>query len=380
MSATAATSLARAWPTAAEDGDQLAFPAVIMRGGTSRGAFLLARDLPADPALRDRVILAAYGSPDVRQIDGLGGATPQTSKVAIIAGSERLDADVDYLFGQVAVDRPLVDYGGNCGNLLAAVGPFAVDEGLVAAEEPFTRVAIHNVNTGRVVLAEVPVVGGRARTVGETRVAGVASPGAPVMLDFAAAAGSLGRGLLPTGELREELSGVEVSIVDAANVTVFVAGADIGMTAGDFTGPIDEAILAQMRDLRAAGAGRLGIESEGIPKLYAVAPAGTRTDADIAARGLSFGSAHPAYAATVAACTAAASRIPGTVVADQLAPGRADAPVLRIGHPAGVIEVEVSVEPGPDGVPTLRRAALARTARRLIAGTAFVPRTVLDPA
>jgi 2-methylaconitate cis-trans-isomerase PrpF len=369
---TAFAELAAVWPAAGEEGDQLSFPAVIMRGGTSRGAFLLADDLPADPGLRDRVILAAYGSPDVRQIDGIGGATPVTSKVAIVSRSPDPGVDVDYLFGQVSIDTPIVDYGGNCGNLLAAVGPFAVDQRLVRATEPVTRVAIHNVNTRRLVVAEVPVVGSRARTSGELAIAGVPGTGAPILLDFAAAAGTLGRGLLPTGRPREHLDGLDVSIVDAGNPTVFVAGTALG----DYD-DLDAERIGRLRRLREAAGRRLGLASEGIPKVYAVWPPGARADADVLGRGLSFGSPHPAYAATVAVCTAVASRLPDTVVAGQLRSGAADSPELRIGHPSGVLAVEVELARTAGGTPTVRRAALARTARRLVAGLAYVPRSVL---
>jgi 2-methylaconitate cis-trans-isomerase PrpF len=376
--------LADRWPAAMAHGDQIAFPVVVMRGGTSRGAFLHLGDLPIDPEVRDRVILALYGSPDARQIDGLGGADPLTSKVAIVSRSERPDCDVEYLFGQVAIDRPLVDYGGNCGNMLAGVGPFAVDEGLVEAVEPATHVRIHNVNTDRVIVAEVPASDGRACTAGDTAVAGVPGTGAAIVLDFSATVGTLGRGLFPTGETRELLGGVEVTIADVANPTVFAAAARVGLDRDSLRAPLDETAVRRMRELRALGAERLGLassaahadeESLGIPKVYALAPAGDDEDCDLVGRGLAFGRPHAAYATTVAVCTAAASRVPGTVVADQLGADSRAAPELRIGHASGVLAVLVAVEETPEGW-YVRRAAIERTARRLSSGLGYVPRTV----
>jgi 2-methylaconitate cis-trans-isomerase PrpF len=391
------------WPAAVADGDQLMFPVVFMRGGTSRGAFVHSDALPSDPALRDRVVLALYGSPDVRQVDGIGGADPLTSKLAIVSRSDRDDADVDYLFAQVGVDAPVVDFGGNCGNMLAGVGPFAVDEGLVAAVEPVTRVLIHNVNTGRIIAAEVPVADGRAQTVGTTHIAGVPRPGARIVLDFAAAAGTLGRGLLPTGRRREELeladgTRIEATIADAANPTAFVAAADIGMTAEELLAAFPpEPAIERLRQVRDAAAAALGLarsagsareESPGIPKAYALAPPAdyvatdgrpiVASDVSMVGRGLTFGVPHGAYASTVSICTAAAARIPGTVVWDQQPDSERDTAQVRIGHPGGVMPVEVSVDTSDPAAPVLRRAGIDRTARRLMTGLAAVPRSVLD--
>lgn len=389
------------WPAAVPDGDQLAFPVVFMRGGTSRGAFVRAEHLPSEAALRDRVILALYGSPDPRQIDGIGGANPLTSKLAIVTRSERDDADVDYLFAQVAVDAEVVDFGGNCGNMLAGVGPYAIDEGLVDAVDPLTRVRIHNVNTGRVILAEVPVAARRALTAGATRIAGVPRPGACIVLDFAGSSGVLGRGLLPTGAAREELmlSGgerVQASIVDAANPTVFVAIEALGVSPVELLGSAPpEAAIERLRRVRDAAAVALGLasslarardETPGIPKAYAVGPPTDyiarhgevvgAAQISLMARGLAFGAPHNAYATTVAICTAAAARIPGTVVWDQSR--ERDSDEVRIGHPSGILPVQVAVDLPPGRPPILRRAGIERTARRLLSGLAAVPREVLE--
>ena len=374
-----------------------------MRGGTSRGAFVRAADLPSDPRLRDRVVLALYGSPDRRQIDGIGGADPLTSKLAIVSPSEREDADVDYLFAQVGIDAPVVDFGGNCGNMLAGVGPFAIDEGLIPVREPSMLVRIHNVNTGQVIGAEITVQDGRARSAGDTHIAGVPRAGARILLDFARSAGVLGRGLLPTGrpsELLELAPGdaVRVSLVDAANPSVFVAARDIDATQVELLSPFPpDHLVERLRRIRDAAAARLGlagaaetaaVESPGIPKVYAVAPpfdyttsGGRRMaagDLSLVGRGLAFGVPHAAYATTAAICTAAAARIPGTVVWEQVPEDRRARAAVAIGHPGGVLPVEVSVRADPGVAPVLERAGIERTARRLLAGLAAVPMSVLD--
>jgi 2-methylaconitate cis-trans-isomerase PrpF len=388
------------WPAATPVGDQLAFPIVYMRGGTSRGAYLHAHDLPRDEALRDRVILALYGSPDARQIDGIGGAHPLTSKVAIVSPADDSEADVNYLFGQVRVDEAVVDYRGNCGNILAGVGPFAVDSGLVPACEPITEVRIRNLNTGSLVRAAVPVVGGQARVCGATAIAGVPSSGAAVRLDFSAAAGTLGHGLLPTSIALESVPLTEdvripVSIVDAGNPTVFAAARSLGLTPqAMLADELEPEVLEALESIRAWAARRLGLvrdparaaeDSPAVPKVYIVNPpascgrgdGGWTDEADVSliARGLVMGRPHPAFASTVAVCTAVASRIPGTVVHRCAGPVPADG-VCRIGHPSGVFAVEVDVQHVHSEV-VLRTAVVERTARRIMEGLAFVPVTVL---
>ncbi|NVM24741.1 MAG: 3-methylitaconate isomerase, partial [Desulfobacterales bacterium] len=207
---------------------------VIIRGGTSRGVYFHENELPPDRHLRDKIILDVFGSPDVREIDGLGGADILTSKVCIIGPSMREDADVDYTFGQVIIDKPIVDYSINCGNLSSGVGPFAIDEGLVKPVEPITTVRIYNTNTKKILVAGVPVRGGKAVVEGDYRIDGVPGTGAKIALDFAATAGTIKGTLLPTGKVREvlsidEIGEIPVSIVDAANPTVFAFAEDVGI-------------------------------------------------------------------------------------------------------------------------------------------------------
>jgi hypothetical protein len=371
-----------------------------MRGGTSRGAFFHDADLPADPLLRERVILAVYGSPDVRQIDGIGGADPLTSKVAIVRPSTRPDADVEFTFGQVRINEAAVDFTGNCGNMASGIGPFAIDEGLVAAVEPETTVRIYLTNADSVITARVPVRGGLSRTEGEAEVPGVPGTGASIMIDFGDGASVLGRGLLPTGAVVERLSTpageIDASIVDAGNPVAFVRADSVGLTGTELPDDLGEAILARLEDVRAAAAVRLGLTSNAdgaaqvtpaIPKLYVVAPPAAYTDlrgravgaseVDLLGRGLSMQRPHRAYAGTVAVCTSAAAGIPGTIVAELLG-GTAPAGPLRIGHPGGVMVVEGSVEMRDEG-PVMTRAAIERTARRIMEGTVYIPSAVVDP-
>lgn len=382
--------------------DQIGIRCVFMRGGTSRGAFFHAADLPVDPALRERIILAIYGSPDVRQIDGLGGADPLTSKVAIISPSSRPDADVDFTFGQVRITEAVVDFTGNCGNMSAGVAPFAIDEGLVAAVEPETTVRIYLTNTDSVITSRVRVRAGLALAEGKAEVPGVPGTGSSIMIDFGEGSSVLGRGLLPTGAPRETLETpfgeAEVSIVDAGNPVVFVRPETAGLSGVELPDDLGEADLARLEQIRAAGAVRLGLVeapelaaavSPAIPKLYVVSPPAAYVDLvgrriaaseiDLTGRGLSMQRPHRAYAGTVAVCTAAAAGIPGTLLADIVGDRPADRP-LRIGHPGGVMLVEGRVEIGPNG-PILAGAAIERTARRIMDGVVYVPasRLAADP-
>lgn len=368
---------------------------VFMRGGTSKGVYFHTNDLPSDPALRDRIILDVYGSPDITEIDGLGGANVLTSKTAIIGPSARPDADVDYTFGQVMFNEPLVDYRINCGNISAGVGPFAVDEGLVPAVSPVTTVRIYNTNTGKIIIAEVPVTNGKTAVAGDFAIDGVPGTGAKILLDFAGTGGTLGKGLLPTGKAVEELT-VEgcgtftVSIVDAANPAVFVKAADVGLTGNEpFAAVLQNNALGALADkIRGMAGVRLGLYKDlptfletnpTMPFCIFVGPpvpyASFQTGASIAADSYDVkgiirfaGAYHRTYSGTGAVCTAVASRLPGTVVNAVLPEPAKAAPVLRIGHPCGRIEVEIALEKAGDGY-TIQRAAYGRTARRIMAGS-----------
>ncbi|MGQ9599694.1 MAG: 2-methylaconitate cis-trans isomerase PrpF family protein [Anaerolineae bacterium] len=379
--------------------EQKRIRAVLMRGGTSRALFVMRNELPADPEVRDRVILRMYGSPDVRQVDGLGGADPLTSKLAIIGPPTRPDADVDYTFGQVSITAPFVDYAGNCGNISAAVGPYAIDEGLVDAVEPITTVCIHQTNTRCLLVAHVPVRNGRAAVEGKYAIDGVPGAGARIMLDFSDTAGAVTGKLLPTGRPRDLLDvpgvgPVEASIVDAGTPCVFVRAKDMGLIGTETPAEIDadRALNERIERVRGTAAAHIGIvdhwqeaarKSPYLPFLAMVSPpadylaftTGQTVQADrvdLVSRLLFMLRMHKAYPVTGTVCTGAAAKIPGTLVSEVVRPESRDRSVIHIGHPAGVIEIEAAVELQAEG-PKLVRASLGRTARRLMEGYVFVP-------
>ena len=367
--------------------EQTPLPFVLMRGGTSKAVFLRGSALPSDHLARDAVILALFGSPDPRQVDGLGGADLLTSKLAIIDQPTRSDADVDYTFAQVSITEPVVDYDINCGNISAAVGAYAVDEGLVEVAEPLTCVRIHNTNTGRVLLAEVPIFDGVAAVEGGYAVHGVPGTGAPIALDFGQTAGGITGALLPTGNeidvLDTAYGPVEATIVDLANLTVFFPAAAVGMAGTEGPEQFREAHLAAITAVKEASAKLLGMAGDGLTPVPAiVAPPAPYTsyatgtpvaaaEVDLLARVVGGRPAvlHKAYPGTLAACTGVASRIPGTTVHRVTKQQREGE--VRIGHTSGVMPVKAEV--GRDGDTwNVRQAVYHRTARRLAEGTAFI--------
>lgn len=370
---------------------------VIMRGGTSKGIFLKVNDLPSDVAQRDQRICEIFGSPDVRQIDGLGGADALTSKLAIIAPSSRPDADVDYTFGQVSITKPYIDYSGNCGNISAAVGPFAIDEGLVRAREGSTTVRIHNTNTQKIIVAEVPTVDGKASVIGDCAIAGVPGTGAKIMLDYSDTAGAATGKLLPTGNVKDVLDipgygPVTVSIVDAANPVVYVTAKDLKLNGIETPQEVDgnKELLSLLEQIRGAAAVKIGMAKTpedalanvpAFPMIAFVSPAADYKDfttgkliaadeVDFVSRLMFMQKLHKTYAGTATICTGAAAKITGTVVNEAIADVDKKS-WIRIGHPAGVIDVEVAVEE-KDGQTMLKRAAMSRTARRIMEGYVYV--------
>ena len=374
---------------------------VLMRGGTSRGLYIMKNELPGDAALRDRAILAMYGSPDIRQIDGVGGADALTSKLAIIGPPTRKDADVDYTFGQVSITAPLVDYAGNCGNISSGVGPFAIDEGLVEAVEPTTVVRIHQTNTDSIIVAEVPVSEGKAAVAGDYRIDGVPGTGARIRLDFSDTAGAVTGQELPTGRPRDllEVEGVgqlEASIVDAGNPVVFFRASSLGLRGVESPTEIDgdPQLLDSIERIRGHAAQIIGLvddwreaaeRSPYVPFIAMVEPpqsydtfgGSARVEADqvdFVSWLLFMLKMHKAYPITGTVCTGAAARIPGTIV-NEVADLLSQTSSVRIGHPSGVIDVEAEVEM-VESVPVLRRAVVGRTARRIMEGYVFVPESI----
>ncbi len=351
---------------------QTRIPCVIMRGGSSRGPYFLEDDLPADTATRDAVLLAAMGSGHQLQVDGIGGANTLTSKVAIVARSREPGVDVDYLFAQVDVLKALVDTRPNCGNMLAGVGPFAIEAGLVAPQGEATLVRIRNRNTGALVEALVRTPGGAVTYDGDAAIPGVPGTAAPIMLRFREVAGATTGKLFPTGARTERIGGVEVSLVDCAMPMMILRAADVGTRADAQPAEIDgdAALLARIEALRLEAGRRMGfgdVTDSVVPKVGLV---GEAPDADFAVRYLTPHAVHKALAVTGAICLAAAARVPGTVV-PQVA---ADTVFIR--HPGGVLDVPIAME-GEEGVAW---AGMLRTARRIMEGTLLVPARIWAPA
>jgi 2-methylaconitate cis-trans-isomerase PrpF len=376
----------------------LSLPAVFMRGGTSRAVMFHARDLP-DRSAWDPIFLAAMGSPDPngRQLNGMGGGISSLSKVCILAPSDRADADIDYTFAQVQIRDPRVDYRSNCGNMSSAVGPFAIDEGIVRPNGDTAVVRIFNTNTRKIIRSTFPLEDGRTATDGDMAIPGVAGTGARVRLDFLAPGGATTGKLLPSGKPIDRLdvpgSGpIEVSMVDAANACVFVRARDLGLTGRELPEELerDPGLLEKLQQIRRIASIAMGITEDdaeagtvaAVPIIGFVAPpmdaptlSGdpiTKTQVDLTARFLSNGQPHRALPLTASLCTAVAGCIAGTLVAEALAPG-AGAQV-RIGMPSGILTVGADVAQDGAGQWVAHSGAFYRTARRLFDGRIYVPR------
>ncbi|MDR1777838.1 MAG: hypothetical protein LBR31_08455 [Desulfovibrio sp.] len=371
-----------------------------MRAGTSRGVYLLENELPRDPELRDKVILAIYGSPDKRQIDGLGGAEPLTSKTVFVGPSKRPGIDVEYTFGQVGIDVPTVFYKSICGNMTSGVGPFSIYKNLVKAEEGITTVRMYNRNTGSVLIADVQVAGGKLVVDGDYAIAGVPGTGAKTTVNFSETVGALaGKGLLPTGKPidRAVVNGVgeiDMSIVDMAACQVFVRAKALGLTGTEPPERIDSdpEMLRKLEAIRAHAAWMVGLADtptsasigrKNTPHIVFVGPLSDYVnylsgktikadDIDVLVRCMFMQIMHKTYPGTGSICTAVASQIPGTIVNEYSRKESLGSGLVRLGHPAGVIEVETVIS-GHGDVLKVERAAIGRTARVIMEGQIFVP-------
>jgi probable AcnD-accessory protein PrpF len=381
----------------------LRIPAVYMRGGTSKGVFFLAGDLPADPALRERILLRTIGSPDPygKHTDGMGGGTSSTSKVVIVSRSSRPDCDVDYRFGQVAIDAPVIDWSGNCGNLTAAVGPFAISAALLAAPADGTAtVRIWQANIGRRIVAHVPMRGGEVLESGTFRLDGVAFPAAEVRLEFIDPAGEDGQGgagaTFPTGREIDRLDiprlgTIEATLIDAGNPTIFINAASLGLRGTELQRDVNgrNELLELAEAVRSHGAVAMGLAANPeeatarrphTPKVAFIAPpAGytasdgrhiDRASIDLLARIFSMGQLHHAMTGTGAVAIAAAAAIPGTIV-HRIAPLSAQGSV-RFGHPSGTLRVGAEAA-YQEGQWLVRKVIVSRSARRLMEGWVRVP-------
>jgi 2-methylaconitate cis-trans-isomerase PrpF len=372
----------------------------IVRGGTSKAVFIMNNEYPDDPAKRDAIILAIFGSPDVRQIDGLGGADVLTSKHAIISRSSRPDADVDYTFAQVSLDTAFVDYAGNCGNISSAVGPFAIDEGLVEAVEPITTVRIRMTNSDRILVAEVPVKDGKSMVDGDFAIDGVPGTGAKIAMDWSDVVGSITGKLMPTGNAKDtiEVDGIKytVSIVDAGNPVVFVHAASLNMKGTESPHEIEfnKPLMELIEKIRGRATVMCGMadkpesaktKSPYVPFFFIVSPpadyqtiSGTTVKAekiDLVVRGLLMQRTHKAIQVSGSLCTGAAARVPGSVVSDVLRQAARTRSTINIGHPSGTFPVEADAEAVGEQLK-IKRLRVFRTARRIMEGYVYVRKSV----
>jgi 4-oxalomesaconate tautomerase len=341
-----------------------------MRGGTSKGGYFLESDLPADPAARDALLLGVMGSPDPRQIDGMGGADPLTSKVAIVRPSARAGVDVDYLFLQVFVDQAIVSDAQNCGNILAGVGPFAIERGLVTAAAGETTVTIHMMNTGQTAAARVPTPGGRVRYDGEARIDGVPGQAAPIPIEFRDTAGSSCGALLPTGNAADEIDDVAVTMIDNGMPCVILRAADMGIAGTETPAELeaDQALRERLEAIRLLAGPRMNlgdVAAKPVPKMTMVSA--PRSGGAISTRTFIPHRCHKSIGVLGAVSVATACLIEGAVAAELAAVPAGLEKALAIEHPSG--EMTVIGHVAADG--TVARAEVLRTARKLFDGVVF---------
>jgi len=384
---------------------QIGIRATYMRGGTSKGVFFTPDDLPAPArqpgAARDALMLRVTGSPDPygKQIDGMGGATSSTSKVVIVGPSARPDCDVDYLFGAVAIESPVVDWSGNCGNLTSAVGPFAIERGLVSApENGIAVVRIWQANIQKKIIAHVPMCDGQVQETGDFELDGVTFPAAEIKLEFldpGADEDGEGGAMFPTGNMIDKLDVpgvgvVEATLINAGNPTIFVDAVTLGLSGSELQPRVntDAELLAKAETIRANATVAMGLAATAAeatekrphtPKLAFVAlPTGytaasgkdvSSSDMDLCARIFSMGKLHHAMTGTGAVAIAVAAAIPGTLVSRALGGGRRDE--VRFGHPSGTLKVGADAAE-QDGTWAVTKALMSRSARRLMEGQVFV--------
>ena len=353
---------------------QTRIPCLLMRGGTSKGAYFLADDLPHEPALRDRVLLAVMGSPDARQIDGIGGADSLTSKVAIVRPSSRAGADVDYLFAQVLVDEPRVDYGQNCGNILAGVGPFAIERGLVAVTADVTPVRIYMENTRQIAIAHVPTSDGEVRYDGDARIDGVPGQAAPLIVEFEDVAGASCGAMLPTGNARDVIDGVEVTCIDNGMPVVLINAQELGCSGYESPAQLDvnASLKQRLESIRLQAGQRMNlgdVSQRNVPKMCLIAP--PQLGGAITTRSFIPHRCHTSIGVFGAVSVAAACLIKGSVAAVMAVVEESEVNRLSIEHPTGEFTVELRLQD-----ERLLGCGLMRTARLLFDGFVCIPSSV----
>ena len=348
-------------------------PCTWMRGGTSKGAYFLLEDLPSSGEERDKLLLSIMGSPDPRQINGIGGADPLTSKVAVISKSTHPDADVDYLFLQVFVDQAIVTDKQNCGNILAGVAPFAVEKGLIQAGETHTDVVVYMVNSNQIARIRIETPGGRVTYKGETRIDGVPGTGAPVLQDFPDAAGSTCGALLPSGKLVDQVAGVAVTCIDNGMPVVILRAIDLGITGYETREELDAHVELKARlesiRLQAGPMMNLGdVAKLSIPKMTLVAP--PRHGGAITTRTFIPHRCHASIGVLGAAGVATACMLPGSPAHDMAVLPEGAQKLISLEHPSGETSVVMEVD-NTEITPVIRKTAIVRTARKLFEGVVF---------
>lgn len=367
------------------------YPCVYMRGGTSKAVIFHKKDLPKDTSEWKEIFLKTMGTPDPKQIDGMGGTVSSTSKIAVVSPSEREDADVDYYFVQVDIKKANISDNLNCGNISSAIGPFAIDEGLVPAAEPITVVRIYNVNTAKIIEAHVRVENGKAAVDGNAQIKGVPGTGSPIDLYFEKPCGAATGKTFPTGKKREiievpDFGPVEVSVIDISNAAVYVRASDVGMKGTELTEINSNAeLLSRLEYIRGMAAVRMGMISDwreaetkcsAAPKIGILSPPQdyidmdgnhvSAEDMDLCCRMISVGTMHKAYPMSYAVGTGAAAMIEGTIVKDAAVPTHGDAYIV-LGHASGCTGVKVVMR-GEE----VEKAGILRTARRIMDGHIYI--------
>jgi 4-oxalomesaconate tautomerase len=358
-----------------EDSLQTAISCMLIRGGTSKGAYFMATDLPADKAARDRLLLAALGSPDPRQIDGIGGAHPLTSKVAIVSRSQEPGVDIDFLFAQVVVDKAAVDTTPNCGNILSGVAPFAIERGLVKAGHPATRVRVRTVNTGTVADLLIETPNGVVNYAGDARIDGVPGTAAPIAVDFLDAAGSVCGALLPTGNNVDRVDGVDVTLIDNGMPVIVMAAADVGITGYEPRDQLnaDKQLKARIERIRFAAGPLMNlgdVSGKVVPKIALLAP--PQAGGHVCTRSFIPHECHASIGVFAAVSVATACVLPGSPGARIAKIPEGSIKTFSVEHPTGEFTVRLEVEGSADA-PVVSRAGLLRTARKLFDGMVFVP-------
>lgn len=352
---------------------------MLMRGGTSKGAYFLAADLPSEPMLRDRVLLSVMGSPDARQVDGLGGAHPLTSKVAIVSRAAQAGADIDFLFAQVGIDKPMVDTTPNCGNILAGVGPFAIERGLFQAGAVTTRIKVRTINTGTIAELLIETPSGRVNYGGTARIDGVPGTSAPIAIDFLDAEGSVCGALLPTGRVRDRIAGIDCTLIDNGMPVIVLKAADVGRTGHESRDQLnaDTELKARLETIRRAAGPLMNlgdVTDKVVPKVCLVAE--PRHGGHVATRSFIPHECHASIGVFAAVTVATACVLPGSPASEVARAGAGRSRTLSVEHPTGEFSVRLDIG-GTDAAPVVQRAGLLRTARMLFDGVAYLHEGVI---